>query len=983
MRRNLKKGLYPLFVAIFLLFLSHILFPIHSEAVQTQQTIRIGYYPMNNYHAKDSKGNMVGYEIDYLHKIAEITGWTYEFVEASSWVDAVSMLDNGQVDIISPAQITEERLSKYSFSAIPAGRDYGALFTLSANNDCYYEDYDVFSNMTFGVEIGVSFQSLFSKYAAENGFTPKRLKTYRNADELINALNTGDVDAIICNIMRMEDNMKLVGKFNTSSYYFMLRQESDELLSELNNAMHLIDSNYPTFQYDLTLRYFPGYTRENFTREEVEFAKTLPTLRVGCASDIDPISYVDSETGQIAGITRDLLELVGEYAGLSFEYVAIPSGDITYDDLRALDLDFTACVERNGSNINAPGISLSQPYFLSKKVVVGKQGVVYHNDSALTVAVNTGSQTLIGILEAEYPNFVVERYYSNTECMDAIVRGDADIMIQNQYVVQSLLAKPQYSELSVIPSRGISDDLCITPMVYKDAAGEPDPVLSDKRLLTLINKGISRITASQSSAILIANTTDRPYPFILGDFLYRYRVAFGLFVASVLFISIGLVYIMRLRRKNYLLLQKSENKLQNITNNINGGVVVLLPNEGMKITYANDGFLDLLHLGSQDYGAVISASYTMYVHPDDIIVINNLIQLGKDTPDQISIRIRIKRNDGIYIPARFNGTIATNESGEAEMFCVIMDISQEIEMLNKLDLEQRKHNLLIEKSNEIIYEVNLEKKLLHSSDAFAKTFGWNLESQYSDIESISSMWKIHEQDTPLFQDMLHDSMKLHEDSQCNIRMLTKEGPYRWFNISQYIMKDKYDNLLFILGKISDIDDIVKEKQLLEKKSQTDPMTGLYNKETFLKLSANYLEKSRDTLSALIFLDLDGFKNINDSLGHMIGDTAIQDTAKKLQIIFSGYDLLTRFGGDEFCVLVKEIPWETLEEKIKWTLGKLSQVYEDGTHSISISVSIGVARTIDCGFDISTLLHHADTALYVAKKQGKNQYVLYQDGVVVL
>lgn len=954
-------------------FLSALLPSLACEA-QAERVIRVGYYPMNHYHAQDATGNVVGYEVDYLARIAEQTGWTYEFVEADSWAHALEMLENNQVDLVSPAQISEQRLARYGFSALPIGKGYGAIITLQTN-DIAYEDFSAFAQMTFGIESGVSYNELFAEYAAESGFTPKKIKTYTNSDALIAALNTGEIDAMAVNIMRMEDHMKLLGKFGSTSYYFMFRKGDVQLENELNVALYRIDIASPAYQDDLNKHYFPDYSKEYITTAEAAYIQTLPTLRIGCPTEQDPLSYLSADTGEVAGITRDILELVAHNTGLTFEYVAIPSGDITYDDLRALELDLVACVEKNSTNIHAPGMQLTSSYLSSAKVVVGRRGVSYDRNHPLTVAISTGSQTIIGILEAEYDQFTIVRYPDSRSCLQAIVNHEADLVIQNQYVLQPLLAKPQFSELAVIPAEGIADELCLSLMVYKNGKGIPDPMLSDRRLLTILNKGINNVTSEETSAIIIANTTNRPYSFEVKDFIYQYRTTVGIFCILLLVLGGGLFYIWRLRQKSYYLLRSSEIKLRNITNNINGGVVVLLPDQGMKIIYANEGFLHLLQYPIDDYTEVMSTSYVMYVHDDDVAVINDLLQHNYTEAEKISLRIRIHCKDGHYIPTRFNGTIARNHNGELEMYCVIMDISQEVDMLERLDLEQRKLNLIVEKANEIIYEVDMEKNEAQTSEAFQRILGWDLAGEYT-LDTATDKWQIHHQDVALLQAMFYASLKEEQDATCKVRLLTREGGYRWFAISQYAMCGSHNELSLILGKLVDIDEQIKEKQQLEKQAQTDAMTGLYNKEAFLKLAAQYLESSRDPSAALMFLDLDGFKAVNDQLGHMTGDQAILDVAKKLQIIFSSYDLLARFGGDEFCILVKEIPQETLEDKLAWAIDKLSQTYTVGEDTVIVTASIGVAYTTDCGFDLDNLLKYADEALYTVKAQGKNHYKIY-------
>ncbi|MBQ7925656.1 MAG: GGDEF domain-containing protein [Lachnospiraceae bacterium] len=179
-----------------------------------------------------------------------------------------------------------------------------------------------------------------------------------------------------------------------------------------------------------------------------------------------------------------------------------------------------------------------------------------------------------------------------------------------------------------------------------------------------------------------------------------------------------------------------------------------------------------------------------------------------------------------------------------------------------------------------------------------------------------------------------------------------------------------------------IDEIVRkerahleEKEFLTRKSRTDGLTGLLNKETFGRETADYLETADAKGAALIFLDVDHFKTINDTFGHSTGDRLIKEVAEKIQVVFANCDFVGRFGGDEFFVLVKNIPKATLEEKLEWALQKLQCQYQTAEGEIKVTASIGCAYCITSHAEYQAMLDMADEALYDAKEGGRNQYVM--------
>ena len=129
---------------------------------------------------------------------------------------------------------------------------------------------------------------------------------------------------------------------------------------------------------------------------------------------------------------------------------------------------------------------------------------------------------------------------------------------------------------------------------------------------------------------------------------------------------------------------------------------------------------------------------------------------------------------------------------------------------------------------------------------------------------------------------------------------------------------------------------------------------------------------------LLYIDLDNFKSVNDSLGHDAGDLLLQEIAKRLQTVARGVDFVARLSGDEFCVLVNEIDDEHATVHVaQHCLDVISKPVELSTRKFTPACSIGIAYYPDDGKDLSTLIKAADTSLYAAKERGKNQYAFYK------
>ena len=192
-----------------------------------------------------------------------------------------------------------------------------------------------------------------------------------------------------------------------------------------------------------------------------------------------------------------------------------------------------------------------------------------------------------------------------------------------------------------------------------------------------------------------------------------------------------------------------------------------------------------------------------------------------------------------------------------------------------------------------------------------------------------------------------------------------------------IRNDLNKNLYLAVDKIN-ITTIKAE--VLEKFAYTDTLTGLYNRRHFIELTQIPLDKAKrfNTPCYAMILDLDFFKKVNDTYGHLAGDEVLKNAAQVMKNTLRSYDILARYGGEEFVVLVSETTKEDalhLAERMRESIAATPCIYN--CIKIPITVSIGVAASFpDC--TIESLIDKADKGLYQAKEGGRNQVVLYTD-----
>ena len=199
--------------------------------------------------------------------------------------------------------------------------------------------------------------------------------------------------------------------------------------------------------------------------------------------------------------------------------------------------------------------------------------------------------------------------------------------------------------------------------------------------------------------------------------------------------------------------------------------------------------------------------------------------------------------------------------------------------------------------------------------------------------------------------------------------------YKWMTCTISLLTEPVSGNPVAFAYVRDVDEETKRKMELMYSSERDPLTGLYNRRNIEEKVEQAL-KNEDSLSCLIMLDLDGFKEINDKYGHQEGDAVLKKMARILSGAFRADDLIARFGGDEFIVFLDHIPnCECASFRAEEVRRQVYALTLNGEDRI-VSISIGIAFGPRDGNTFELLYKHADEALYMAKGRGKNQIAFY-------
>ncbi len=206
---------------------------------------------------------------------------------------------------------------------------------------------------------------------------------------------------------------------------------------------------------------------------------------------------------------------------------------------------------------------------------------------------------------------------------------------------------------------------------------------------------------------------------------------------------------------------------------------------------------------------------------------------------------------------------------------------------------------------------------------------------------------------------------------------SSEGEFQWYRIKMKSEADENKHITKIIGKLENISDIKNAEKQLVDKAERDSLTKVYNKSTTKKLIKNYLRTdTRETYDALIIIDVDDFKAVNDTLGHMFGDSILVDLSQEMQDLFRSNDVVGRIGGDEFIVFLRGMKNKVHIESKANDICKIFDLLYAGDDGAKITGSLGISLFPEDGDTFDELYRKADLALYASKRAGKSCYTFY-------
>ncbi|QEY60134.1 EAL domain-containing protein [Pseudomonas sp. C27(2019)] len=295
-----------------------------------------------------------------------------------------------------------------------------------------------------------------------------------------------------------------------------------------------------------------------------------------------------------------------------------------------------------------------------------------------------------------------------------------------------------------------------------------------------------------------------------------------------------------------------------------------------------------------------------------------------------------------------------------------------------LEENQARFTRTMRGANDGIWEWDIASDRLHVSERWLEMLDLT-GKEFGEHTSKNWLSRIHPDDLPLVRKAIGKHLSGHSHFlDCEHRIRKKNGDYIWVSLRGFASISE-QNEQRLSGSQADISERKEHEQHMSYAAFHDPLTGLANRRQLDKLLHESMQRNQQAGSretALLFIDLDNFKQVNDNYGHKAGDVLLIEIARRLQQCLRPGDHLGRFGGDEFVVLLDDLACLTDAEHVaQRMLDSLSCALRIDGHLLSVSASIGIT-VLPHSTPPSELLQAADLALYQAKMAGKAQYAHY-------
>ncbi|MCR4925997.1 MAG: sensor domain-containing diguanylate cyclase [Clostridiales bacterium] len=430
-------------------------------------------------------------------------------------------------------------------------------------------------------------------------------------------------------------------------------------------------------------------------------------------------------------------------------------------------------------------------------------------------------------------------------------------------------------------------------------------------------------------------------------------------------------------------LKQANEKMFAILENMPSLVYLRTKDGNIKYTFLSDALLKLFGCNDAQFKDRYIKPYYSIFKDDKERVIKEMEEQEKRLASH-NLIYRIVDYSGKVIWVHDKGVVIKDSKNPEKIwhYTTLIDISEIHQAQEDSKVNEERYKMILESSRFVVFDWNIKLDSITFSDMWVTLFGNN--TTYENFFSqIGSSQELNEDDKSVLSIFVKQFMHGQiESSRIKCRIINHEGKLVWCEISGKLICDDYGSPSRVIGLIHDIDREKREKDKLKFKAQRDYLTKLYNKEMTQALIKSVLENSTSQSRHVMFaIDIDDFKTINDTQGHLFGDEVLRAVSQRLLAIFRSSDIVGRIGGDEFVAFLQDLTeGYSAVKKAEQLKSIFAKPFKIGDKEYKVSGSIGISLYPQDATGYYELFKKADDALYRCKNNGKNDFAFFNDKI---
>lgn len=398
------------------------------------------------------------------------------------------------------------------------------------------------------------------------------------------------------------------------------------------------------------------------------------------------------------------------------------------------------------------------------------------------------------------------------------------------------------------------------------------------------------------------------------------------------------------------------------------GIALCAGDDNITVYAANSYFYEAI--GKTNLPAANPEPLRSYVYPSDFSKIKEALSKC----DNQAIRtINLRFFNKGYSTSWYQ--VSVRRFSEETFILAFFNIDEQKKAETLLKQEKNLYYSAFEVSNSILLEYNCREDVLTVSESASKLTD-NRETIHSYTKMHKANSKVHPEDRNVFFELFTSPPKVNSIAEAEIRMRDVRNEYVWVKFACKTIFDSEGKPWLVIGILTDINEEKLRRESHLNASNTDPMTGLFNRNAMKGYVGEYLKNNPTSVTALLMIDLDDFKSVNDHYGHITGDEILITVASGLKSICKSSYLIGRVGGDEFSVFIPDVSNVDINAYADSLCSNLSKI---------CFKKLGAACTVSIGVYINDkirtyeeLYKFADNALRTAKKNGKARFEIYSE-----